>query len=404
VADLTSLEKRQLERLFQMSSGYVLNFSNRTWQEFVKDCVGRDIYDASYAVGSGSKANLLRGFWKEEGNLIVGRLLAALLDYAQSECGVAADHADMLACRRTVARLSTMALKFPGRWRVQPPEDREGCYYRTVPALAVEQFIDLIKKVAGQGHKKRVFECFKQHFSAVTDHGYGPSTTTDYSLFDMTARANGAAAANAPLFVEAFYSACAAILEWRLENDEQIWAPDADMVNGILAANLIGYTVDPPHLTLEEPAVVQRRRQGRATTDEYRYSVALSFAGEQRPYVDEVAGHLRDAGASVFYDMYEQVRLWGENLVDKFDVIYGPESRYVVMFISDAYAKKAWPKVERQRAQADAFATNRIKVLPVRFDDTEVPGVLSTVAYIDLKGMTPRQLANAILKKLRDEG
>jgi hypothetical protein len=46
MADLTILEKRQLERLLQMGGGYVLNFSNRTLQEFVTDSVARHIYDA----------------------------------------------------------------------------------------------------------------------------------------------------------------------------------------------------------------------------------------------------------------------------------------------------------------------------------------------------------------------
>ena len=105
MADLSILEKRQLERLLQMGGGYVLNFSNRTIQEFVTDSVGRDIYDARYAQGSGSKANQLRGFWSEEGNRTVGKLLGDLLDYAQSECHVAADDKDLVACRRTVARL-----------------------------------------------------------------------------------------------------------------------------------------------------------------------------------------------------------------------------------------------------------------------------------------------------------
>ena len=105
MSDLTILERRQLERLLQMGGGYSLNFSNRTLQEFVTDSVGRDIYDARYAYGSGSKANVLRGFWKEEGNRMVGKLLANLLDYAESECGVAADDRDLQACRRTVARL-----------------------------------------------------------------------------------------------------------------------------------------------------------------------------------------------------------------------------------------------------------------------------------------------------------
>ena len=48
MADLTNTEKRQFERLLGMASGYVLDFSNRTFAEFVTDATGRDPYDAKY--------------------------------------------------------------------------------------------------------------------------------------------------------------------------------------------------------------------------------------------------------------------------------------------------------------------------------------------------------------------
>ena len=105
MAELSFLEKRQLERVLRMDSGYVLNFSNRTFQRFVADSVGRDIYEDRYMRATGSKANLLRGFWDEEGNRTVGQLLSDLLDHAESERGVAADDKDLIASRRTAARL-----------------------------------------------------------------------------------------------------------------------------------------------------------------------------------------------------------------------------------------------------------------------------------------------------------
>jgi hypothetical protein len=40
MADLTNIEKRQFEKLLGMSGGYVLNFSNRTFDEFVTDSTG----------------------------------------------------------------------------------------------------------------------------------------------------------------------------------------------------------------------------------------------------------------------------------------------------------------------------------------------------------------------------
>ena len=48
MSDLTNIEKRKFERLLGMSSGYVLDFSNRTFDEFVTDTIGRSIYDSKY--------------------------------------------------------------------------------------------------------------------------------------------------------------------------------------------------------------------------------------------------------------------------------------------------------------------------------------------------------------------
>jgi hypothetical protein len=46
MSDLTAIEKRKLERALGMESGYVLNFSNRTFIEFFLDSFAIDIYDA----------------------------------------------------------------------------------------------------------------------------------------------------------------------------------------------------------------------------------------------------------------------------------------------------------------------------------------------------------------------
>ena len=78
---LSFIEKNKFEKLFGMKSGYVLDFSDRTFQEFVGDAVGIDIYDEKYNYGSGSKANRLRGFWSEESNYNIATLLDKLLEY-----------------------------------------------------------------------------------------------------------------------------------------------------------------------------------------------------------------------------------------------------------------------------------------------------------------------------------
>ena len=43
-----------------------------------------------------------------------------------------------------------------------------------------------------------------------------------------------------------------------------------------------------------------------------KYQVSLSFAGEQRSYVEQVAKHLKKLGVAVFYDGFETVNLWGK--------------------------------------------------------------------------------------------
>jgi hypothetical protein len=50
---------------------------------------------------------------------------------------------------------------------------------------------------------------------------------------------------------------------------------------------------------------------GASGSDPEVFEVVLSFAGEDRAYVEEVARILRDADVSCFYDQYEEVTLWG---------------------------------------------------------------------------------------------
>jgi Restriction endonuclease len=81
MSDLKSIEKLKIEKLFGMESGYVIDFSNNSFQEFIFENINIDIYDEKYNYNSGSKANRLRGFWKKESNILVGELLENLLEY-----------------------------------------------------------------------------------------------------------------------------------------------------------------------------------------------------------------------------------------------------------------------------------------------------------------------------------
>ena len=81
MASLTNIDKIKLETFLQMGGGYVLDFSNRSFQEFISTSTGLDIYSPKYDNGSGSKANRLRAFWEKEPDTVVGKLLQELFEY-----------------------------------------------------------------------------------------------------------------------------------------------------------------------------------------------------------------------------------------------------------------------------------------------------------------------------------
>lgn len=81
MAELSFIEKRTIEKFLEMESGYVLDFSNRTMQEFLIDSMGIDIYDDKYDYSSGSKANRVRGFLRVESNYNAGVLIEKLCEY-----------------------------------------------------------------------------------------------------------------------------------------------------------------------------------------------------------------------------------------------------------------------------------------------------------------------------------
>lgn len=133
-----------------------------------------------------------------------------------------------------------------------------------------------------------------------------------------------------------------------------------------------------------------------------KYHVALSFAGEDRDYVDKVAKHLTKNNVLVFYDKFDEINLWGKDLYTYLSDIYENKAYYTVIFISKHYKKKAWANHERKSAQARAFAESREYILPARFDDTEIPGILKTTGYINLECLAPEEFAEMILKKLNE--
>lgn len=130
------------------------------------------------------------------------------------------------------------------------------------------------------------------------------------------------------------------------------------------------------------------------------YQAALSFAGEQRQYVEDVARCLQSRGVSVFCDGFETTQLWGKNGAEALHEAFAQRAAYVVMFVSRSYVAKAWPTHERRSAISRMVREDGEYVLPIRFDDTSVPGLPDDVIYLRADDHTPAELAARIAEKI----
>lgn len=131
------------------------------------------------------------------------------------------------------------------------------------------------------------------------------------------------------------------------------------------------------------------------------YEIALSFAGEDRSFVDQVARELQSMGVRLFYAAFEEVNLFGKDLSAHLALIYKDQADYCAIFISADYARKAWPQFERQHAQARALTQQKEYILPIRLDDADVPGLSPTIGYFDARSKAPSAVASILFRKIR---
>lgn len=135
----------------------------------------------------------------------------------------------------------------------------------------------------------------------------------------------------------------------------------------------------------------------------FTYDVALSFAGEDRVYVERIANLLIEQGIKVFYDKFETASLWGKDLYQYLSDIYRTKAEFCVIFISKYYKEKNWTRHELRNAQNRAFIDNKEYILPIFIDDVELDGLNSTIGYIRSKEFMDFEIANLIVTKLKRE-
>jgi hypothetical protein len=115
-----------------------------------------------------------------------------------------------------------------------------------------------------------------------------------------------------------------------------------------------------------------------------------------------VAEHLSHAlgRGRVLYDAYWEAELARPDLDTYLQDLYHDESDLVAVFLCHDYRRKDWCGLEwravrdlTKRRQAEA-------IMPLRFDQTEIPGLFSIDGYVEIRDRTPEAIARLILDRL----
>ena len=80
--------------------------------------------------------------------------------------------------------------------------------------------------------------------------------------------------------------------------------------------------------------------------------------------------------------------------------VFANRADHVVMFISQEYVEKVWPTHERRSILSRAVQEKSEYILPVRFDDTPIPGLPTSIKYEQADDHTPVELAAMIAEKM----
>jgi hypothetical protein len=169
VSNLTEVDKRYLEKLLGMQSGYVLDYTDTTFGEFF----GRhkvDVHSSKYQAYGTSKAKKMRAFWEQEGDALVGRVLTELFDAYQADCDLNDRQLDtglLEKCRGIVARLLGKAVATAPADTIDAFLDREftipNVHKLPVEAMAIaiiQSRLDEARKALQAGaHLSVIFLC-----------------------------------------------------------------------------------------------------------------------------------------------------------------------------------------------------------------------------------------------------
>ncbi len=139
-----------------------------------------------------------------------------------------------------------------------------------------------------------------------------------------------------------------------------------------------------------------------ADTPPKRFRVALSFAGEKRAFVAQIAALLarRFGEEAILYDKYHEAEFGRRDLGIYLPDLYHDESDLIVVVVCPDYDEKEWTGLEWTAIHALLKKRRDSDVMLCRFERAEVKGLYDTAGFVELDSKTPEQAAALILERL----
>ncbi|MEI7462698.1 MAG: TIR domain-containing protein [Pirellula sp.] len=132
-----------------------------------------------------------------------------------------------------------------------------------------------------------------------------------------------------------------------------------------------------------------------------RFCVALSFPGEHRKYVEDIAQTLASQFGKkrVLYDKFHEAEFGRPNLDLHLQRLYSKESSLVVVFLCEAYEESQWCGMEWRSIREMIKERRDNELMFIRLDYGDVKGIFEIDGTVDALGRPSNEIASLILQR-----
>ena len=135
-----------------------------------------------------------------------------------------------------------------------------------------------------------------------------------------------------------------------------------------------------------------------------RFVIALSYPGTHRELAKQVVYALRQLTRlpreQILFDLFHEAELSRFDLDVYLPKLYADESELVVVFLGGDYEHSQWCGLEWRAIRQLIKERHGSQIMPMRLDQSEVPGVYSTDGFMDIRNRDPEEIAARIVERL----